>query len=480
MSNSSQVRVIPWVLVLVIGTVLLFGVAPDMTWMGLGADSPGYVASTIRLVPGDRSGYPTYILIGHLFQYLPSNPYWNLGLLSALSTLGTSVLIYRLVRQYTDDLGLALAGMVLYPASFIVWTQSVIPEVYTFTAFLMLLGAYLVLQSSKEVGMGVWGLAVMAHPLALLGASVFLWTHRGSWPLAGFLIGLAPGVLFLAVAPPLEDGGELGFLTGALGLVGGLSLVPPGPTVQRFWEAGTILLLGPGLLVLYLLTVGGLKGDWRSSTGPAGILLVVGLLVCGLYFISFPPQWVVYLVPGLAFLIPGILIMVGRTFEGVRIIPSLPGVGLGLLLLGWNLYAYDIGFSIDPQPTTARQFYQELRSLPGNSVVYDHTWGYTEVLAQSYIQLEDTNLVSLSGTYGPVVRTHRMREGYLAGSRGGPIAYGQEGRDAENLQESNPSREIYISYLEDTGPIRFGLVPISLYSSDLNNLPERGSTNVRD
>ena len=59
---------VPGSLLVVISIVYFFGVAPDMTWMGLAGDSPDYVAASINFQRAGLGGYPLYITIGWVFE----------------------------------------------------------------------------------------------------------------------------------------------------------------------------------------------------------------------------------------------------------------------------------------------------------------------------------------------------------------------------------------------------------------------------
>ena len=161
---------VPGTLLTLISVVYLFGVAPDMTWIGLAGDSPDYVASAVLFQKAGLGGYPLLIGLGSLFEVVlykgfGFNMYWVMGLLSAIPTVIASGYIYATVRLFGTRtlefrIGVingsiteimtysslpAIVATLAYAGSLLVWSQSVIPEVYSITVMTMVIGTYYVL-----------------------------------------------------------------------------------------------------------------------------------------------------------------------------------------------------------------------------------------------------------------------------------------------------------------------------------------------
>jgi hypothetical protein len=103
---------VPGTLLTFISVVYLFGIAPDMTWMGLAGDAPDYVASSMLFQKAGLGGYPLYISIGWVFQQIfhygfGLNPYWSLGLFSAISTVIACGYIYAFIRLFSPKSSLS-------------------------------------------------------------------------------------------------------------------------------------------------------------------------------------------------------------------------------------------------------------------------------------------------------------------------------------------------------------------------------------
>jgi hypothetical protein len=114
-------------------TVLPYG-APDTF------DSPMLQAEVSVLGIGHPTGYPTYMMLTHLFTYLPiGDPAYGINLASAVYGVAAVLVIYfaglRLCRRAVA----AAAGALAFGLSDAFWGQAVISEVYTLEALLVAL-----------------------------------------------------------------------------------------------------------------------------------------------------------------------------------------------------------------------------------------------------------------------------------------------------------------------------------------------------
>src|SRR3989304_10344111 len=475
-----------------ISIVYFFGIAPDMTWMGLAGDFPNYVSSSVLFQKAFLAGYPFYIMVGWVFERLPFNPYWNLGLLSAVSTMMTSIFIYLTIRLFTGRGIYPFIGLVAYPAAFIVWTQSVIPEVYTFSRMLLAVGGNFVFRGIHEnrtflyVGAVILGLSLGAHPLVVFAiVPVLVYTYKKVQDLKLFislvLIGSLGTLSYLQVVLDNSSNSliESGFLQKvkftfvSLNYVGGLSLVPLWPTTDRLVDAGKVFLLSVGVIVPFLFLF---KKVWWDYKGEVSVLLVAGGGPWLVYLLGFPPQWITYTVPLVAFgiVVGGIAAKYFPYKEGAYV-----AVLAGVILLGFNLYQYDIGRSIDPSPTSMRRAYGELDTLEAGTVVYTLPWGHMRVLVDTYNKLNSDRLVTIDialrccgerGTYRGVEVPRIEPEG---------LRYWQEGTDVKEIQRLNPDRRVVVAYIRDPKEVAFSLIPASDYYSGLNNIQRRGESSLR-
>lgn len=474
----------------VITVIYVVGVSPDMTWMSLGGDQPDYVAAASSFGQAGLMGYPSYIVVGWFFERLPFNSFWNLGLLSALSSVVTCIVIYLTVKLFTSNKLAPFIGAATYAGAFIVWSQSVIPEVYTFTSLLMVVGTYFILRRKYWLACGIFAFSLGAHPIvvfAIIPCLIYIYFKEdrnlklvsklcgfGSLGLLMYLLRyLIPSI---AGSNPLHID-PITLIQWASGGFFRLPVVPIEPLLLRGWEVITVVLASVGfaLPLLFLLR--------RSKE--VYLLSAIALLSLAFYAMSFYPQWITYLVFPVAFM--SILVGIGTaSFPFKKYLPIF--LVIPLFLLGFNLWNYDIGRSVDPETTTARQFYTELEALPSSSLLVTHSWGHPWVLAYYYCSEEEASgLDILNIDVMATIDKYPNHLSYL-NSRGVklPSYIGEEvGLSLlsfiKDVQELNPDREVYVAYLKErSSPMEFGIIPASSYYARLNDLPYSKNYTVRD
>ncbi len=168
--------------------------APGLTWANHGADGGDLITAAATLGVAHPTGYPTYLLLAHLFQYLPiGNLAFRTNLFSAVCAVSAALVIQVLVQRVR---GSELAGLVSGLAlglGALVWSQAVITEVYTLHA----LGVALTLLSIARLGENA-PLTRRDHALAL-ALGLALGNHLTTLVLVPFYL----GALGLRRAPQL-------------------------------------------------------------------------------------------------------------------------------------------------------------------------------------------------------------------------------------------------------------------------------------
>ena len=139
-------RAIPsLILVLVLSLVYAITLAPDITWANRGADGGDLITAAATGGVPHPPGYPTYLALARLFQFLPLGTLaFRTNLLSAVCGLLSAVLVTDLVRRsYGGDATIGRwAGFVAglgFGLSPLLWSQAVITEVYTLHALFVAL-----------------------------------------------------------------------------------------------------------------------------------------------------------------------------------------------------------------------------------------------------------------------------------------------------------------------------------------------------
>jgi hypothetical protein len=114
-------------------TVLPYG-APDTL------DSPMLQAEVSVLGIGHPTGYPTYMMLTHLFTYLPvGDPAYGINLASAVYGVAAVLVVYLAGLRLCRRAVAAAAGALAFGLCDAFWGQAVISEVYTLEAFLVAL-----------------------------------------------------------------------------------------------------------------------------------------------------------------------------------------------------------------------------------------------------------------------------------------------------------------------------------------------------
>ena len=382
-----------WKEVLFFGIVTAYyivGIAPDMTWLSQAGDMFDYVIGAQNMWTVRPTGYPTYILLGWLFERLPFNPFWNLGLFSALSSVATCVFIFLTIKLLSSNKLAPYLGALTYAGAFIVWTQSVVTEVYTLTALLMVMATYFALRGKWYVCAAVLAVSLGTHHLvvfAIVPLLVYLlYQKRKGLTSARTLVCLGIGALGmlaylqtqLCLVGQETTTGAGRMVMNMLGTLGFLYTLPLNYTWWRLTEFIPLLLtsVGTGLVLLAFL-------KWDKKTV---LLTALAVLPISYYALGFLPLWTMYMVPGIAFL--SILIGVGASrFPYKRVLPVFLIVPVVLMVL--NITFYDLGRSVDPEPTTARQFYTQLEEIPDGAIFYIHTWGEPWLVTYYYLVEND-------------------------------------------------------------------------------------------
>jgi MFS family permease len=201
--------------------IYILTVAPDITWANDGADGGDLISAASQLGVAHPSGYPTYLLLAHLFQRLPFGTLAaRTALLSAVSAAVAAVLVTVAAgassasgRRYAW-VGAALAGLA-FGLSPLLWSQAVIAEVYglhtAFSAAIVVL-MIAVLTDGPSTWKGalgglLLGIALGNHLTIIFLVPPWLWVvgrHKGhiQWrALVITLIAVALGLLVYLYIP---------------------------------------------------------------------------------------------------------------------------------------------------------------------------------------------------------------------------------------------------------------------------------------
>ncbi len=147
MSSSSKFfrRIAPVFLVISLFVIYLFSMAPGFTWAHDGADGGDLITAAATGGVAHPSGYPTFLLLARLFQFLPLGTIaYRTNLMSAVFTALTALLVYDIVvwSPNSPAKGIRLAGLIAgyaYGLSALAWSQATITEAYGLHVFFVVL-----------------------------------------------------------------------------------------------------------------------------------------------------------------------------------------------------------------------------------------------------------------------------------------------------------------------------------------------------
>jgi len=138
-------RLAPVFLVISLFVLYLFSLAPDLTWAHDGADGGDLITAAATGGVAHPSGYPTFLWLARLFQFLPLGTIaYRTNLMAAVFTALTALWVYDIVVASPNSPAKDnhLAGLIAgyaYGLSPLAWSQAVITEVYGLHLFFVVL-----------------------------------------------------------------------------------------------------------------------------------------------------------------------------------------------------------------------------------------------------------------------------------------------------------------------------------------------------
>ena len=178
-------------------SVYLLTLAPDLTWYSGGSDGPELVAAAATLGIPHPPGYPTYVLLGHLFSRLPIGTVaYRLNLFSAIATAVAGGFVTAIAYLVGRHRPAALASGLVFGLMPMVWSQAVISEVYGLNLLLLAMVLWALVKGVGSGRVGILaGLSLTTHLTSLLILPlVFYLTPPKQWRrlLVGLVVGLTP------------------------------------------------------------------------------------------------------------------------------------------------------------------------------------------------------------------------------------------------------------------------------------------------
>ncbi len=390
------------ILLLGLALVYLSTLAPGLTWAHFGADGGDIVTAAATNGIAHPSGYPTYLLLARVYQYLPYGSLaYRTNLLSSSAAVLAAFFVYLLIESFLQAENVSLRSLIAFYASFsfgltpLIWSQAVIAEVYTLNLFFFALILYLCYGVREfhlldfVIGV-VFGVAIGNHLTIFVLLPVIVEPFVRSWKfdnrrlflrLAGTLVGTLVYLTLPLKASyhPALNWGNPSTLSGFLWLVSGnlyqnqFNLVSVPVFFDRIFAIIIVIVKQFGLPGFLL----GLVGLWKHDVS---ISLHRSLLWISLSSIGFA---IVYTTnDSFLYLLPALLSFVFWIAIGLRLLLSWQVIHLHLrghlhLVVLFFLFILALQTSLNwkwvdaSNDKTAQQFgEQTIKFLPVNSLVF--------------------------------------------------------------------------------------------------------------
>jgi hypothetical protein len=408
-----------WIELLVFGgifAVLLNNLSPEITWMNTDSDGAHYILAAKYLTTAHHMSAPLYLLLGHLFLYIPlGTEAWRMGLMSVLGSFGCAIFIYLIVRHLIEHnvpnlvnkvilrrnnpinkaRWYALISVIVFGGSALVISQSIIIETYMLSTMCAVGGYYFALKKHWAWAGVVVGLGMAIHPfLSFISWAVMFFAFKEMRQWKHFLITVSFFAFYLYIpivahVNPNNDmwGNETskGFFGGTLGMVmmltGGIAMwdMP-----KRLIDTVLIVVYSVGLGIIPMVWYFIKQKTWRSS------LLWLTLIPIAYFAINLAMETYVYGVVTIAF---G-SIVVGLGLSKLKWRWAIATLIIAIGLLGFNANYYDIGRTLDPEMSAEKFYHEELAKIPDGDKFMGGGW--TWAMVYLYNREEGRNIIPIS------------------------------------------------------------------------------------
>lgn len=367
--------------VIVVLMIYIISMPNDLSWSYFGGDGGELITASVTLGIPHPPGYPTYVVLGKLFSYIPFGTLASrYHLLSAVAMsiaagfVAQMSLEHKNLRAEGDTLyakGIYLPGVAaglifaLFP---LVWSQAIIAEVYALNLTFLSALTWVLFNRRGGLAAGILlGLSVTTHITSLLMLPLCLLLLRKTDRRAfafGCLLGLIPLLTLLIFAggsSPVMWGQPktvvdwFWLVSGRLYMPNIFGLALTG-WVERI-QAWVFLLLAPMILLFFSVRHLRSKDYWRLEQRSIVFVLLTALLFTGYAFGYSTPDAAVLLLP--AFLLMSIVIGFGIGWSG-RFSLLLP---LSVFIIGSLFLRSEV------IPPIRQQFEQSLSGIPTDAII---------------------------------------------------------------------------------------------------------------
>lgn len=125
----------------------VFTLAPTVIWGDNASDALAAVKMHLSL---GADSHPLFIILGHLFSYLPFEPAYSLNLVSAVTSSLAVLVVYLIILEMTGSIASAMIGAISLCVSHAFWLHAVIGRIYGLNAFFVLITSLVLLKWRKR------------------------------------------------------------------------------------------------------------------------------------------------------------------------------------------------------------------------------------------------------------------------------------------------------------------------------------------
>lgn len=471
-------------------------IMPDrLIWANYGGDSGDLLAAILTRGIPHPTGYPTYLLLGDIFQRFPAGtPYWRGALLSAIPIAMTAGLLAIWIKRAIDHYKPtpqaawwgALGGLI-WGLSPLVLSQAVIVDVYGLNTLFVMIGLYwLAILIEPDINnrrkwlplscAGIFGLGLGNHLTLILLMPVIgcaLWRAMrrglsGRWVAAQgglCLVGLSVYVILplRAQAYPAVNWGNPQTWSGLFWLITAqpyhhfLAELSVGGAPERAGAWFDVIRQQYGLAGLALGVVGALLSFEQKHTYRWLLVWIFGIYSV-FTLVYHTADAVVYLIPASMALAIWISLLLVRLWQGLphRLgqILALMGAVCLLVLIPGNVQRVDA--RTDTQVDDFARHY--LNVVPQNAILFTQSdldtfalWFYHDGLDWR----PDVNVISQQLAQFPwyIETLHHVYPSLVL-----PEWEGDRFRWSETLGRSNPAHPVCYSWAASEIPIRMEYV----------------------
>ena len=333
--------------------------SPELTRAHYGADGGELITAAVTLGVPHPPGYPTYVLLGKLFSFLPyGSVAIRFHIFSAITTAAAAALLTAIHLDRKPKAGwTAVLPALIFAFTAPVWSQAIITEVYGLNLLMVALFLWAIHKKKGWLVALFLGLSITTHltSLFLLPLALFS-TRKSGWKpfIGGLLAGLSPFLLLPLFArgnSPIVWGDPSTFC-GWVWLISGklyhpnafaLSLTAVLPRIYSWLRDGLFLLLPLALLII-----------WKRDRSVRPFVLLGTAVLYILYALLYRTTDAIVLT------LPAVLLLAAA-------LPSLKPlwpVPIFLFLLNFN------ALSLHHAPSSRPQAEQLLQSVPTDAILF--------------------------------------------------------------------------------------------------------------